>query len=414
MKKNSSSFVKSKAADLILFKNFRLVNAEFTANQAKSAMVVANGVIQWVGLQGQVPRHLKFKKSHDLQNHLVFPSFIECHTHTLFAGSRAEEFELRNNGVSYLEIAQRGGGILSTMKATRAAQPSELLRITQQRVDRFVEQGVSTLEIKSGYALDLKNELKSLQVMQRLQGPRIVPTFLGAHAKPPEYKTNAEYLQFLAREVLPVIKKKKLTKRVDIFIESKFFEQEESFAYLKAARDLGFDISVHANQLTLSSGADLAIDFLAQSADHVIHLDKRLIQKMAKSKTVAVLLPMADLYMKCAYPPARQLIEAGATVALATDFNPGSCPSQDLALTGLLARLEMKMTLSEVFKAYTAGAAQALGLSAQEGTLEAGKLANFICTEAELTDFFYSAGFTPQHELFIRGKRFSRATAKIK
>ncbi len=389
-----------------LFKNFQLVASDFKSQAPKSAMIVKNGIIAWIGLQAKLPRTLKITKEIDLKNKIIFPSFIECHTHTVFAGSRAEEFEMRNNGISYLEIAQKGGGILSTMKATRQISADKLLKISQKRVDTFVNQGVSTLEVKSGYALDLKNEMKMLQVTKKLKGPRIVSTFLGAHARPPEFASNAEYLDYLVKKVLPEIKKKRLAERVDIFIENKFFEKDESSKYLKAAADLGFKITIHANQLSLSSGADLAVQFNAHSADHVINLNDTHIKNFSNSKTVAVLLPTADLYMKCAYPPARKLIEAGAKVALATDFNPGSCPSQDLSLVGLLARLEMKMTLPEVFKAYTANAAQALGLQDEEGELSVGKAANFICTEAELTDFFYSAGSTPEHQLFIRGKLF--------
>lgn len=392
----------------ILFKNFKLVDSDFKGHQSKVAFVVNNGIIQWIGSQNKVPKEYKISKAIDLKNKLVFPSFIECHTHTVFAGSRAEEFELRNQGTSYLEIAQKGGGILSTMKATRKTPANELLRLTQARVDNFLKQGVSTLEIKSGYALDLKNEVKMLKILKKIKGPRIVSTFLGAHARPPEFSDNAAYLQYLSNKVLPVIKKKNLSKRVDIFIENKFFEKPESLVYLKSAIDQGFDITVHANQLSLSAGAQLAIDLAAKSADHLIHLDENLINSFAqanvRSKTVAVLLPTADLYMKCAYPPARKLIDAGACVALATDYNPGSCPSQDLSLVGLLARLEMKMTLPEVFKAYTFNAARALGLEDHEGTLEVGKTANFICTDAELIDFFYSAGRMPAHSLFIRGK----------
>lgn len=371
------------------------------------AFLISNGVIQWVGSQSKVPKNFKIKKQIDLKNKLVFPSFIECHTHAVFAGSRAEEFELRNQGVSYLEIAQKGGGILSTMRATRKATAPELLKLTQKRVNEFLRQGVSTLEIKSGYALDLKNEVKMLEILKKIKGPRIISTFLGAHARPPEFNDNAEYLRYLAKEVLPQIKKKKLSDRVDIFIENKFFERSESIEYLIRAQELGFKITIHANQLSLSAGAELALKLFAQSADHVIHLNDSLINSFAQSKTVPVLLPTADLYMKCPYPPARKLIDAGATVALATDYNPGSCPSQDLALVGLLARLEMKMTLPEVFKAYTSGAAKALGLQSEEGVLEVGKYANFICTEAELTDFFYSAGQTPEHQLFIRGQQIS-------
>lgn len=389
---------------MILFKNLKLVNENFKGHRNQMAFVVLNGVIQWIGPAAKIPRKFKIKKTIDLKNKLVFPSFIECHTHSVFAGTRAEEFELRNSGMSYTEIAQKGGGILSTMRATRKASSVELLKLTQGRVDNFLRQGVSTLEIKSGYALDLKNEIKMLEVLKSIRGPRIVSTFLGAHARPPEFSDNAAYLEYLADKVLPVIKKKKLSNRIDIFIENNFFEKPESMVYLKKAQHLGFNITVHANQLSLSAGAEVALNFGAQSADHLINLNDKLIQSLAKSKTVAVLLPLADLYMKCNYPPARKLIDSGACVALATDFNPGSCPSQDMALVGLLARLEMKMTLPEVFMAYTSGAAQALGIEKEEGDLAIGKYANFICTESELSDFFYSAGHVPEHQLFIRGR----------
>jgi imidazolonepropionase len=289
------------------------------------------------------------------------------------------------------------------MRATRLASAKELTVLTQKRVNNFLKQGVSTLEIKSGYALDLKNEVKVLEILKKIKGPRIVSTFLGAHARPPEFKTNSDYLEYLADTVLPVIKKKKLSNRVDIFVENKFFEKEESEKYLKKAVALGFDVTIHANQLSLSAGAGLALHFKAKSADHMINLDDSIIKSYAKSKTLAVLLPTADLYMKCAYPPARKLIDAGVSVALATDYNPGTAPSQDLALVGLLARLEMKMSLPEVFQAYTINAARALGIECEEGSLEVGKRANFISTEANLTDFFYSAGFTPEHDLYIEG-----------
>lgn len=387
-----------------LFKNCRLIQSDFKDQKNKMAFISENGRLLWLGSQNKIPKNYKFSHEVDLKNKLVLPSFIECHTHAVFAGSRAEEFELRQQGVSYLEIAKRGGGILSTMKKTRAAKSEELRQRAQKHVDHFLKQGVSALEIKSGYALDLKNEIKMLEVIGHLKGPRIISTFLGAHALPHEFNTHAEYLIYLAQKVLPILKKKKLTNRVDIFVENNFFEPLESEVFLKAARKLNFHLTLHANQLSNSGGADLALSLGAQSADHVIHLTDQHIQKFSRSKTVAVLLPAADLYMKCAYPPARKLIDAGATVALATDFNPGSCPTQDLSLVGLLARLEMKMTLAEVFSAYTSGAAKALGIFEEEGELSVGKKANFICTEAELSDFFYSIGKMPEHSLFILGK----------
>ncbi len=388
-----------------LFKNLRLVSSDFKSAQSKMAMAVKDGLIVWIGPQAHIPKPYKLKALVDLKNQLVLPSFIECHTHTVFAGSRADEFELRNCGVSYQEIAAQGGGILSTMKKTRKATASQLLASGQKRVNHFLRQGVSTLEIKSGYGLDLKNEVKILKVIKKLSGPRIISTFLGAHALPPEFKTHELYLQHLAAKVLPKIKQKKLTHRVDIFVEDKFFEKKEAEIFLAKAKELGFQITIHANQLSLSGGAELAVQYGAKSADHVIHLTDETIQKFGQSQCVAVLLPAADLYLKCKYPSARKLLDAGATVALATDFNPGSSPTQDLSLVGLLARLEMKMTLSEVFQAYTVGAAKALGISHEEGELVVGKRANFICTHAELSDFFYSAGQMPEHQLFIQGIR---------
>ncbi len=368
------------------------------------AMVIENGLIAWIGPQNKISKKIKFKKEIDLKKKKILPAFIECHTHSVFAGSRADEFELRNNGVCYLEIAKKGGGILSTMKKTRAASAKDLLACAQERVNNFIRQGVATVEIKSGYALDLKNEIKTLEVIKKIKTARVISTFLGAHAKPPEYDSYGKYLDYLAVEVLPIVKKKKLSHRVDIFIEKNFFEVSEARKYLSTAKRLGFEVTIHANQLSLSGGAELALELQAQSADHVIHLTDETIQYFARNKTVAVLLPAADLYMKCPYPPARNLIDSGATVALATDYNPGSCPTQDLSLVGLLARLEMKMTLSEVFKAYTINAARALGIDHEEGTLAVGKRANFISTDAELTDFFYSAGAMPSHQLFILGK----------
>lgn len=390
-----------------LFRNFKLVNSDFKGHQKEMAFLVNAGRIEWIGANKKIPKSFKLLKLKevDLKKQLVMPSFVECHTHALFAGSRAEEFEWRQQGVSYSEISQRGGGILSTMQSVRKASSATLLDLTQQRINRFLAQGVSTVEVKSGYALDYKNEIKSLEVIQQLRGPRVVSTFLGAHALPPEFKNQTEYLAYLIKKVLPAIKKNKLSQRVDIFIEKNFFEKQESLAYLQAAQTMGFDVTIHANQLSLSAGAELACELRALSADHVINLNNDLIKRFSQCSTVAVLLPAADLYMKCAYPPARKLIDAGATVALATDYNPGTCPTQDLALVGLLARLEMKMTLSEVFKAYTQGAAKALGLFSEEGEIVLGKLANFISTEAELSDFFYSAGVMPQHSLFIRGKK---------
>ncbi len=371
----------------------------------KAALVVENGKIAWMGTQKSLPSLYAKKKSKEvnLDAATVMPGFVECHTHSLFAGSRSAEFEMRLQGRSYEEIAKLGGGILSTVKDTRAAKASELLRLTHRRVENFVRQGVTTLEIKSGYALNHKDELKSLASIRAIQSIRVVPTFLGAHSIPPEFKKASEYLKHLEL-LLPKVRK--LTDRLDIWIEKGFFEKDFSRGYLQKAKELGFQIVVHADQLTLSGGTELAVEFKAVSADHVIQLQDSQIQKLAKSETTAVLLPMADLYMKCNYPPARKLIEAGARVALATDFNPGTCPSQDLSLVGLLARLELKMSLPEVIAAYTVGAAHALSLQAEVGSLEVGKAADFIGSNQEWTSLFYSAGNAFPSKVYSSGRLF--------
>lgn len=371
--------------------------------QKKAAMIVQNGKIIWTGHRQKIPRKFKFKKEVDLNNATVLPGFVECHTHTLFAGSRAAEFEMRQQGLSYQDITKAGGGIISTLKETRKASTSKLTEMTKERVRKFVGQGVTTLEIKSGYALDEKNEIRMLKILQSLQGrgPEIVSTFLGAHSVPPEFSRAQDYLQSIEK-YLPKVRK--LTKRLDIWIEKGFFEKDFSKSYLQKAKALGFDLVVHADQLTLSGGTELAVEMGAVSADHVIQLSDKEIQLLAKSQTTAVLLPLADLYMKCAYPPAKKLIEAGARVALATDFNPGTCPSQDLSLVGLLARLQMQMSLPQVIAAYTVGAASALNLQFSKGSLSVGKDADFSCIDGCWQQLFYTAGTSLVKKTFVKGQ----------
>lgn len=395
--------------DGVVKKSGRRVQESDLGIRKNQAMIVEGGKIQWIGSNKKIPKKLGERstnkaRSFDLNSKTVLPGFVECHTHSVFAGDRSAEFEMRNLGVPYQEIAAKGGGILHSMRKTRQAPEAELTRLTQSRVDQFTKQGVTTLEIKSGYALNLKDELKSLRVAAAMRGPRIVPTFLGAHAKPPEFLDTKEYLDFLQFKVLPKLKKSNLSERVDIFIEKGFFPVDEARQFLQSALEQGFDVTIHADQLSLCGGTDLAVEIGALSADHVIQLGDSQISKLAKSETVAVLLPMADLYMKCAYPPARKLIDAGACVAIATDFNPGTCPSQDLALTGLLARLEMKMSLPEVIAAYTWNAAKALKLETQVGFLATGTGADFISIESDWNQLFYSAGNLPISTVHREGR----------
>lgn len=340
----------------------------------------------------------------DLKGKLVLPGFIECHTHTVFAGNRGFEMEMKFQGRSYQDIAQAGGGILSTVQATRAASLDELRKLNQKRIQNFIEQGVTTLEVKSGYGLNLETEIKMLESIPQDSKIEIVKTFLGAHAKPAEFASHDEYLKELTEKYLPEIKKRGLATRADIFIEKGFFEKDSSRAYLQKAKELGFELTIHADQLTLSGGTEVACELAAKSADHCIQVSDAEIQKLAKSKTVAVLLPAADLYLKCPYPPARKMIDAGVKVALATDFNPGTSPTQDLGLVGVLARREMKMTLDEVVEAYTINAAQALGLEKTHGSLEVGKVADFTVWDEDEDSLFLSVGSMKPRQVFKSGE----------
>lgn len=392
-------------------KSGRFVQTEDLGLISKAALLMDQGRLLWVGPEkklksalANLPRqYQKVTREWDVQGKTVLPGWIDGHTHLVYGGQRWDEFELRCQGVSYQEIARQGGGILSTVKATRAATKQSLKEISQKRVDEFLRQGVTTLEIKSGYALDLKGEIKQLEVARSLEGPQIITTFLGAHAKPPEFETHESYLQFLSEKVLPQIQKKKLADRVDIFIEKNFFEGEMAKNYLRRAQDLGFSLVVHADQLSLSGGTQIAVELGALSADHVIQLGPVEIQRLAQSETVAMLLPLADLYMKCEYPPARELIDHGACVALATDYNPGSCPSMDLSLVGLLARLYMKMSLPEVIAAWTVGAAKALALR-DRGSLQAGFRADLQVIDLDWRGLFYQTGTSPVTQAFVGGK----------
>ncbi len=370
-----------------------------------AALVVDQGRVVWAGPEIQCPQEIKFKKTIDCQRLNIFPGFIDCHTHMIFAGDRRHEFELRNKGMSYQDIAKQGGGILSTVKATRRATLNQLIDLGQQRVSQHIQQGVTTLEIKSGYGLDSKTEIKMLQAARSLKGPNIVTTFLGAHALPKTFKNEASYLARLENDLL-TIKKLDLSKRVDIFVEKGYFSLKAARSYLSKAKSLGFDITIHAEQMSRTGGALLAVEVGARSADHLIYCNDSDKDTLAQAKDfTSVLLPNADLYLKCPYPDARGFLDRGGRVALATDYNPGSSPTQSLGLLGLLARLEMKMSLSEVFVALTLGGSYALGLEKDRGALLPGMSADFFMSPMSWKDFFYDLSSHQVKNIFVKGKQ---------
>ncbi len=341
----------------------------------------------------------------NLGGQTVIPGLVECHTHMIFAGDRSEEFEWRMQGVTYQEIARRGGGILSTVKETRKASAEDLQKIAQERADIFLNQGVTTLEVKSGYGLDLDTEIKCLKTARKLTGPDIVATYLGAHSRSPDFPDFKGYMSYMLETVLPRIADERLADRVDIYIEKGFFDLELARLYFSKCRELGLAITCHVEQLSPFGGTDLALEFTPQSVDHVVYIDGNTIKRLAGSPTTAVLLPASDFYLKMRYPPARQLLDEGARVALSTDFNPGTSPTQDLSLVGVLARVEMKMTLAEVLTGLTLNAAAALGRDSETGSLTLNKSCDFSVLACSTRELFYSVGRHPVTQVFKSGEK---------
>lgn len=370
----------------------------------KAAFVIDHGKIEWMGKESHLPKSYIDASSVSLGGATVLPAFIEAHTHLLFGGDRSDEFERRNQGATYQEIAAQGGGILSTVRKTRKTSLEDLIVLGQKRVHEFLKQGVTTIEVKSGYGLSRGQEIKMLKAAQSLKKGRIVTTFLGAHAVGPEKKSSDDHLEEMM-EVIPYIAKHKLALRVDIFIEKGYFNASQAKAYFQQAQKYGLERVAHCDQLSSQGGSVLAMQYQARSIDHLVYITHKEIEQLARSETVAVLLPGADFYLKLPFPPARLMIQKGVRVALASDFNPGSCPTQDISFIGVLARLEMKMSLPEVITAYTLNAAYALGLEKVLGTLEIGKAADFVVLEDSWSQLFYKVGKMPVREVWTHGER---------
>lgn len=318
----------------------------------------------------------------DAKGCVVMPGFVDSHTHLVFGGFRPDEFRWRLNGESYMSIMERGGGIQSTVDATRTATHSELLAKARWFTDSMIRMGVTTVEVKSGYGLDLDNELKMLEVARSLQESEkdrigIATTFLGAHAVPTEYKgRTAEYVDYLISDVQPRVKGK--AEFCDVFCEKNVFEIEDSRRLLKAASDAGFGLKLHADEIVTLGGAELAAELGAVSADHLLHVSDRGVHDMAKAGVVATLLPLTAFALKEPYAPARKFIDAGAAVALATDLNPGSCFSGSIPLTIALACIYMGMSIEETITALTLNGAAAIGRADTLGSIELAKRGNLV------------------------------------
>ena len=353
------------------------------------AIVVDNGIITYVGPQDSMPQISDSERYNviDAGGRAVLPGFVDSHTHLIFGGYRPDEFEWRLKGDSYMSIMERGGGIQSTVNATRTEDVNSLVDKAQWFINRMSAMGVTTVEAKSGYGLDTATELKMLEAIDRLattpgQKLRIISTFLGAHAVPKEYKgRTGEYVDMMIKEMLPAVKGK--AKFCDIFTEKNVFEIEDSRRFLKAAREAGFQLKLHADEIVTLGGAELAAELGAVSADHLLHVSDKGVADMAKAGVVATLLPLTAFTLKEPYAPARKFIDNGAAVALATDLNPGSCFSGSIPLTIALACIYMGMSIEETITALTLNGAAALDIAQSTGSLEPGKEADIIILNYE-------------------------------
>ena len=382
-----------------IWRNARLAARADPADVLENAaIVVRDGHIEWFGKEAELPSTFAEAASHDLEGRLVTPGLVDCHTHLVYAGNRAEEFAMRLEGASYEDIAKRGGGIVSTVRNTRAASEDELFVQSLRRLDALLAEGVTALEIKSGYGLDLPTERKMLRVARRLAAARpvtISTTFLGAHALPPEYAGRADdYIAHVCDEMLPTLASEGLVDAVDVFCERIAFTLEQAERVFNAASKLNLPVKMHAEQLSLMGGAALAAKHHALSADHLEFLDEAGAIAMREAGTVAVLLPGAFYFIReKQLPPIDLLRRHGVPIALATDSNPGTSPSTSLLLMLNMGCTLFRLSAAEVLAGVTRHAAKALGHADVNGEITIGAKADFVAWDIEtLAELAYWTG----------------------
>ena len=376
----------------------------------KGAIASLDGRIAYVGPQSDLPKGWSAVEEIRCEDRWITPGLIDCHTHLVFGGNRAHEFELRLNGATYEEIARQGGGIVSTVAATRAASEADLVTSALRRLDPLMAEGVTTVEIKSGYGLDLETEMRMLRAARRLGSERavsVMTTYLGAHALPPEAGGDKEhYIAQVCQEFLPAIAKAGLADAVDAFCEGIGFSPDQTRRVFEAARSLGLPVKLHADQLSNLRGAQLAAQFKALSADHLEHTDTAGAAAMAQAGTVAVLLPGAFYFIReTQKPPVALFRQHGTTMALATDCNPGSSPLTSLLLAMNMGATLFRLTVDECIAGVTREAARALGCLQDRGTLELGKSCDLAIWDIERpAELVYRMGFNPLHSRIWRGQ----------
>ena len=359
-------------------------------------IVTENGTIKDI-LPNQRLNSFQSVQKIDLEDKVILPGIIDCHTHTAFAGSRANEFKLKIAGVNYEEIAKQGGGILSTVKAVRETSLTDLVEIIKSRIDNYISQGVTTLEIKSGYGLDFDNEIKilhAIKIINEIYPIEIISTFLGAHTIPSEFKDNRKgYIDLINKQLLPHIKKNNLAEFCDGFCESTAFTSEEIDLIFTEAVKHGFKLKLHTEQFNNIGGLNVALKYKAITVDHLEVINEQDLNKFTDVETVAVLLPGVSFFLDYQFAPARKLIDNDAIVALATDYNPGSSHIQNLQLIMSLAAIKMKMKIEEILNAVTINAAKAISKEKSVGSIEPGKQADFAVFDVkDYSEIIYNIG----------------------
>lgn len=370
-------------------------------------MLIDGEHIKQIGNFKELKSEFKHIEIHELQgDHTCIPGLIDAHTHICFAGTRANDYAMRNAGKTYLEIAKAGGGIWDTVTQTRKATQEVLVKNTKKIANRHLKNGATTIEVKSGYGLSVAEELKMLRAIQTANETipaDVIATCLAAHMLPKDYKGTAEaYLEEISNELFPILKSEGLTNRVDAFIEESAFSASQITPYFKKAQEMGFDITVHADQFS-TSGSSVAIDFKAISADHLEASTEKEIQALAKSDVISVALPGASIGLGCAFTPARRLLDAGGALAIASDHNPGSAPMGDLLTQAAILGAFEKLSNAEVLAGITFRAAAALNLK-DRGCLEPGMLADFILFHTgNYQEILYNQGNLKPCVIFKRG-----------